>query len=334
MKTIGVAMIGTTLLVAAAYSPPARAQVTVVPRIINGTPTDSFESVGIVGTDDLGGIGTGTLISPTHVLTAAHLAVLAEGPTAGTFEIGRQVYETLLVYVHPRYNRRTLANDIAIYELSEPVEGVTPSPIYRDAPTVGELLTLVGFGAGGDGNTGQDGTFGEKMVGTTAIDIVQRLEILWEFDDNTESDTAYGDSGGPNFLFVDGEFYIAGITSGGSEPDSILGDVAFSTRVDAYAGWIDEVLATDSDPDDGEGEKPSCPPGRKPKDNRPHWLAPHLTVYVPQFLFGVHPGPWIQFWSFTPAKASHYPAAGKVVISGGATKAAGNRQIARYGARR
>ena len=39
--------------------------------IVNGTETSGFASVGIVG-DRSGGHCTGTLISPTHVLTAAH----------------------------------------------------------------------------------------------------------------------------------------------------------------------------------------------------------------------------------------------------------------------
>ena len=253
MKRAFIGILGTTLLLTAKFTDLSRGQDAIVPRIINGTPTDDFPSVGIVGTEELGGIGTGTLISPRHVLTAAHLADWVESPTGGTFELNGTRYTTSSVFIHEDYNRFSLENDIAIYELREVVDGVQPSPIYTGTPRVGQEVTLVGYGAGGDGNTGQDGAFGVKMVGTNTIDDVTATKIYWLFDSNDESNTAYGDSGGPAFLYVDGEFLVAGVTSAGSTPDSVIGDVAISTRVDAFAEWIDTVVATvdDGTVDDG-----------------------------------------------------------------------------------
>ena len=79
-------------------------------------------------------------------------------------------------------------NDIAIYQLSQPVVGVTPSPIFTGTPQVGDELTLVGFGAGGTGDTGHNGDYGTKRVGTTPIDRVTDTLIHWTFDDNIVSD--------------------------------------------------------------------------------------------------------------------------------------------------
>ena len=52
-------------LVALAIASIAHAQER-IPLIINGTPTDAFPAVGIVGQADVGGFCTGTLIAPNH----------------------------------------------------------------------------------------------------------------------------------------------------------------------------------------------------------------------------------------------------------------------------
>lgn len=224
----------------------------VFPRILNGVETDEFEAVGIVGSMQLGGFCSGTLITPRHVLTAGHCAELTVDNTDGTFIIGGTVYTTSRVVIHPDYDDRTLDNDIAIYVLSEEVENIEPAEIFRGEPLVGDLLTIVGFGAGGNGADGADGTFGTKRVGTIAIDVVTDTLVSWEFDNEDESNTAPGDSGGPNFLEINGIFQIASITSGGSELDAGLGDIAFNTRVDAFQDWIDDTIDAGLDPPDAD----------------------------------------------------------------------------------
>jgi Trypsin len=212
--------------------------------IVNGTPTNAFPSVGIVG-DASGGFCSGTLIAPQVVLTAGHCAE-GVGNTAGRFEIAGTTYATSQVIVHPQYNDALIgtdnANDLAVYRLNRPVTGVTPSPIYRTTPQVGQTLTLVGFGAGGTGNSGHDGSFGTKRVGTTPIDQVSTRLLLWRFDNNTESNTAPGDSGGPAFIQTGGVYYVAGVTSGGDQANAGIGDRSYDTRVDAYKTWIDTFL--------------------------------------------------------------------------------------------
>ena len=153
---------------------------------------------------------------------------------------------------NPAYDDFFLDNDLAIYELDQDVLGIDPSPIFRGTPLVGDLLTLVGYGAGGTGNEGHNGDFGTKRVGTTPIDGVEATILTWTFDNNSESNTAPGDSGGPAFLEVDGILHLAGITSGGDQPDAGIGDHSFDTRVDVFQDWIDAIVEDTTEGGGGE----------------------------------------------------------------------------------
>jgi hypothetical protein len=221
-------------------------------RIVDGTEVDPlndpYPSVGLIGDLDRY-FCSGTLIAPTYVLTAAHCVAGANiklPDDQGRFEVGSEVYGTTRVEVHPLYNDFDFSAgyDIAIFELDRPVVGITPSPLYRLTPTVGQELTLVGFGAGGTGEDGHDGTFGTKRFGTTPIDGIREQHIDWDFDDNPEnpeSNTAPGDSGGPGFIDVNGTLHVAGVTSGGTI-GSAFGGGSFQIRVDAFIDYIESVF--------------------------------------------------------------------------------------------
>ena len=96
------------------------------------------------------------------------------------------------------------------------------------------------------------------------IDEVTATLVRWTYDDPALSNTAFGDSGGPGYLEVDGELFVAVITSGGSTFDAGLGDEAFSTRVDAYLDWIESVMDAEPDTDDGGADAEPDPPEPTP----------------------------------------------------------------------
>ncbi len=81
--------------------------------------------------------------------------------------------------------------------------------------------------------------------GHTPIDFVTATFIKWRFDNvpapNQESDTAPGDSGGPQFITVGGVLQVASVTSGGSKANASFGDVSYNTRVDIATAWIDSI---------------------------------------------------------------------------------------------
>src|SRR5206468_3896093 len=101
-------------------------------------------------------------------------------------------------------------------------------------PTVGKVgrgtnpfictgtLIPVGYGEMGTGMTGETKSFppeGMIATGHTPIDFVTNTYIKWRFDKVKpplqESDTGPGDSGGPQFLDMNGTLVLASVTSGG-----------------------------------------------------------------------------------------------------------------------
>jgi hypothetical protein len=104
--------------------------------------------------DGKSGLGDeGTLIAPSWVLTAAHVATDL-GP-ADLVEVSGKIHKIERVVLYPRWHQDAdMPLDIALVHLLEPVTDVDPARVYTGNDEQGMVATLVGRGGTGTGLTG------------------------------------------------------------------------------------------------------------------------------------------------------------------------------------
>jgi secreted trypsin-like serine protease len=185
--------------------------------ITNGTPDgNAHPNVGGLVADTQYSDGTwiycsGTLISPTVFLTAAHCAedgqrVRVTFDTA--YQDGDKTYSGTF-YSDPLYNQsQSDPHDIAVVVLDKPVKGITPAQL----PTADSLsnlsstqqFTSVGYGAYEvtKGPGGHQYLYNDvRMVATGTLNSTNPSWLRISMNPSTgNGGTCYGDSGGPNFL--------------------------------------------------------------------------------------------------------------------------------------
>jgi hypothetical protein len=177
---------------------------------------------------------SGTLISPTVFLTAAHCAEDG-GRVAVTFdpayEDGDKLYEGTF-HADPLYGQRQSdPHDIAVVVFDKPVKGITPATL-PEAGSLSDLsgsqtFTSVGYGEYEvtNGPGGHRYLYDDvRMVATGTLNSVTPSWLRISMNPATgNGGTCYGDSGGPNFL--ENTDVIAAIT--------VTGDaICRSTNVD------------------------------------------------------------------------------------------------------
>ena len=154
---------------------------------------------------------SGTLISPTVFLTAAHCA---EGsPRVGVtfdtaYQAGDKVYYGTF-HADPLYNQtQSDPHDIAVVVFDKPITGITPAKLPA-ANSLSNLsgsqqFTSVGYGAYEvtNGPGGHQFLYNDvRGVATGTLNSTNKSWLRISMNPSTgNGGTCYGDSGGPNFL--------------------------------------------------------------------------------------------------------------------------------------
>ncbi len=201
--------------------------------IVNGISTTDYPAVGMIQIGN-GGLCTGTLVGQRTVITAAHC--LQPGASYW-FMVGGGSYQANSAHAHPNWSTYTLTNDIALLLLSQAPD-VPSMPVATSAPSVGQEITLVGFGVTGE--TQEDA--GIKRVATNTINDLDSARFSFAGSGAGTGSTCFGDSGGPAFATLGGKVVQIGVTSSGQAP---CGTLAYDTRVDAYEGWLNDTADGD-----------------------------------------------------------------------------------------
>ncbi len=153
---------------------------------------------------------SGTLISPTVFLTAAHCAegALVTVTFSPAYQAGDKTY-TGTWYADPLYNQKQNdPHDIAVVVFDKPIKGIVPARLPA-ADSLSDLsgdqqFTSVGYGAYEvtNGPGGHRYLYNDvRMVATGTLNAINPAWLRISMNPSTgNGGTCYGDSGGPNFL--------------------------------------------------------------------------------------------------------------------------------------
>jgi secreted trypsin-like serine protease len=207
---------------------------------IIGGSTDSGDPAVVMLRSGSSGFCTGTLISPTVVLTAAHCVEGGDTTSVGFGTNGSSTPAAVKEFHHhPQWNTNDVGAgyDIAVLILRSAVAGVTPIPFNRSAgtaPQAGSTVRIVGFGQ----NSSTSGFGVKRTANTTVSSISSRFINVGR----TGTQKCFGDSGGPTFFTgSDGVTRVVGVTSYGNSNCTSGGT---DTRVDAYAAFVGQYVGS------------------------------------------------------------------------------------------
>jgi len=223
-------------------------------RIVNGVLDADHPTVGALllgaNPDTAGMWCSGTLVGCKTFLTAGHCV---EGMSPGDFTVflpSAGFFAVADIDLHPSYDFPV--TDIAVLELSAPVNGIAPSRLNTTAsPPAGTAGTVVGFGRAG----GDEYDYGLKRRGAVETHACPTSSfysgsVCWRFlpplgPAGSNSNTCNGDSGGPLFVDLGAGEVVAGVTSGGTSGDCRASDLSYDTDVFQQLAFVQSAGGAD-----------------------------------------------------------------------------------------
>lgn len=241
-------------------------------RIIGGKEASPsaypFMTALISGTqEEISPICGASFVGGRYVLTAAHCI---EGNNAADVDVwiggfdttqpnsGKRV-KVAQIYAHESYDNVTTNNDIAVLELVEEIQGVTPikiiTPAIEATLTDGFEFTVMGWG-----NTDTESPTYPQKLREVNVPLYNRAQCIKDYtqEGSDESgitdqmicaglveggkDSCQGDSGGPLVFKREGEWYQAGVVSFGNGCAEANSPGVY-TRLSQFNQWMDEKKA-------------------------------------------------------------------------------------------
>jgi secreted trypsin-like serine protease len=217
--------LGTSSAAASPTSPAA----TNAERIANGTPcTDLNKSPVVVVIknypDGSAGLCSGTLVTPSKVLTAAHcLAGAASvdvyyGATTDKFAFASSSGWSIA----PNYttlSNGAKINDVGIININKTLSLPSMPILVSSAPQAGQKVAIFGFGV----TAGGIEDYGVLRAGAMTIAGIDNERIYANYESGS-SDVCSGDSGGPMVLQVGNQQTVVGTTSYGTSASCAVGE--------------------------------------------------------------------------------------------------------------
>lgn len=220
----------------------------------------------------VGGMGSGTVIAPEWVLTAAHVPEMLQRmrPEAALFvTVGETRIEVAEVHVAPQRAAEAELHDIALLRLKSPVEAeIEPIGFWRDIPRSGQDVVIAGWGVLAVADKGIELSPAAMAAPTRARragrNVIDRYEpdtglLYGDLDApgegvDLEAGPSIGDSGGPALVRVAGQdgspatWRIAGVLAliDDTDQDRILGEYGEEfgmTSVVGHLDWIESLVA-------------------------------------------------------------------------------------------